>query len=439
MMNGRPTKSRNSSKRRLRVLWRVLSSKAFLLLASLLVSVLFWSILVASDGTLTRQKTFASIPVSVTGEAALQSRGYIVMDDIQGLVPSVRLTVEITQANYDRVNGTSYNPHFDLSQITGEGENELTIGYSSQVYGPVISCEPSSVTVNVERYMTRRVPVVLETVGEAPQGVYLSATRTDPSMLSVSGPQSLVTTITRAVARLDASLLSAERMSDRTTLVVELQDASGAAVTSDKLQITNQTVITDSIVAETDLVPARDVPIDVDSLVDGEPAEGYALEAVLIDQNSLSVAAAKEVLDAITVLTADQPLDISGASEDVTGYVRLRRPSGLQSTLPSEIVVTAVVREQTLERTFRSVPVDVYGADEDAYRASLSKQSLIVELTGGYHFVNALSSDDIRLYVDASGLGEGKHELPVQLHIDNAGDISYALSSEQVTLTLRER
>ena len=143
---------------------------------SALAAVVCWSALVASDGTLTRQKTFANVAVTVTGEAALKSRGYIVMDDILEKVPAVKMTVEVTQANYNRVSGTAYNPHFDLSQITGEGENELSVTYySSQLYGPVVSCEPASITVNVERYITRRVPVVLEMTGTIPEGLYLDS------------------------------------------------------------------------------------------------------------------------------------------------------------------------------------------------------------------------------------------------------------------------
>lgn len=90
------------------------------------------------------------------------------MDDILEEVPAVKMTVEVTQSNYNRVSGTSYNPHFDLTQITGEGENELSVTYSSQLYGPVVSCEPSAITVHVERYITRRVPVVIEMTGAMP-------------------------------------------------------------------------------------------------------------------------------------------------------------------------------------------------------------------------------------------------------------------------------
>ncbi|MDO5300392.1 MAG: CdaR family protein [Clostridia bacterium] len=442
MMNSRPTKKPDAQRGPFKGLRsfiaRIFASKAFLGVLSLMVAVLTWSVLVASDGTLTRQRTFSSVAVSVTGESSLKSRGYIVMDDITELVPSVKMTVEVSQQNYSRVSGTAYNPHFDLSQITGEGENELTIAYSSQLYGPVVSCEPSTVTVNVERYITRRVPVVLELVGEAPDGVYLDAYRTDPTMLSVSGPQSLVSSVARASAKLDLAALSADRMTDRMSLDIELQDASGAVIESDKLEVTNQTVITESIVAETELVPAKYVPLELDTLITGTPAEGYELGEVTAEQTELLVAAKQEILDAIVYLTTDQPLSIEGATGNVTGYVKLKRPSGIENTLPSEVAVTAVIQEQSIERTFRSVSVEIDGLS-DELKATLSRDRMTVQLTGGYSFIKGLTTDDLRLYVDVSDLGEGTHVVPVQIRIDNAQEFACALSAPEISVTLKAK
>ena len=441
MMNSRPPKRNNAPRgpfRGLRdMMARIVGSKRFLLLASLLVAVLTWSVLVASDTTLTRPKTFQNVSVSVIGEATLKSRGFIVMDDLDELVSGVRMTVEVTQANYNRVSGTSYNPHFDLTEVTGVGENTLEIAYSSQIYGPVISCEPSTITVNVERYMTRRVPVVLEMVGFAPEDVYLDSYRTDPTMLSVSGPQSLVTSVARAVAKLDLSTLSTDRASDRTALDVELQDASGAVIVSDKLEITNQTVITDSVIVDTEVVPAAMVPLELDSLVTGEPAEGYALENVYVEQDALRVAAKQEILGSIEFITVDQPLDISGATGNVSGYVKLKKLTGIENTLPGEIAVTAEIAEKSIERTLRAVDIDVEGV-EDGLSAKLSARQSTVQLTGAHSFIDALEREDVRLFVDASGLGEGKHTLPVQIGIDNAQDFTCALSVPEVTVTLTQ-
>ena len=441
MMNSRPKKRNNAPRGPFKGLRSfvagILSSKRFLLIVSLLAALLIWSVLVASDTTLTRPKTFQNVAVSIVGEQSLKSRGYIVMDDLNELVSGVRMTVEVTQANYNRVSGTSYNPHFDLTDVTGVGENTLEIAYSSQIYGPVIACEPSTITVNVERYMTRRVPVVLEMTGFAPEDVYLDSYRTDPTMLSVSGPQSLVTSVARAVAKLDLSALSTERASDRTALDVELQDASGAVIVSDKLEITNQTVITDSVVVDTEVVPAALVPLELESLVSGEPAAGYELVDVYVEQDALRVAAKRDILGSIEFITADQPLDISGATGSVSGYARLKKLTGIENTLPGEIAVTAEIAEKTIERTLRNVDIDVEGTAE-GLSAKLSTRQSTVQLTGAYSFIDALEREDVRLFVDASGLYEGRHTLPVQIRIDNAQEFTCALSVPEVTVTLTQ-
>ncbi|MBQ8618870.1 MAG: hypothetical protein IJ418_15360 [Clostridia bacterium] len=441
MMNRRPTKKSDAPRGPFKGLraWvsRIIASKRFLLLVALLIAVLSWSALVASDATLTRPKFF-NTSVNVTNESTLKSRGYIVMDDIKELVPSVRMTVEVTQQNYGRATSSSYNPHFDLSRVEGEGENTIPITVSSQLYGPVIDCLPDSVTVNVERYMTRRVPVVLELVGYAQEDVYLDNYRTDPNMLSVSGPKSLVTSVARAVAKLDVSTLSLDRMSDRTALDVELQDASGKVIVSEKLEITNQTVITDSVIVDTEVVPAAMVPLAVESMVIGEPAEGYELVNIYVEQDALRVAAKEELLGSIEFITTESPLDITGATGNMDGYVKLKRLTGIENSLPTEIAVTAEIAEKTIERTIRNVDVQIEGLGENL-AAKLSEKTSTVQLSGGYGFIEGLTREDVRLFVDVSGLAAGKHTVPVQIRIDNAPEFTCALSMPEAAVTITEQ
>ena len=439
MMNSRPTRKpegRGPFLKLRRMIAGVAASKPFLITVSALAAIVCWSALVASDGTLTRQKVFANVAVSVTGDAALKSRGYIVMDDILEEVPAVKMTVEVTQSNYNRVSGTSYNPHFDLTQITGEGENELSVTYSSQLYGPVVSCEPSAITVHVERYITRRVPVVIEMTGAMPEGMYLDSYKTDSYT-----PFQLVDYLDdniNVVARLDQSDLSALRMTDRTALSIELQDSEGNAIESDKLEITNQSVITNSVVVETELVPMKDVPLHAENFVAGTPATGYELTAVELAEDSVPVAARQEILDAISELTTDSPLNIDGATEDAAGYVRLKKLTGIENTLPTEIGVTARISEKQIECTLRRLPIQADGLD-DSLTATLSTGNTTAQLTGGYAFIEGLTAADVHLFVDVSGLTEGVYTLPVQIHIDNAPEFTCALGSPEVTVTLSAR
>ena len=441
MMNSRPTKkpeARGPFKNLRKGVGRLIASNYFIALVSFLVALLTWGALVASDGSLYREKTINGASVSINGEATLRSRGYIVMDDIKSLLPGVKMTVEVTQNNYNRVTGASFNPHIDLADVAGVGENQLKVEFGSTAYGRVLSCDPQSITVNVERYVTRRVPVLLLTTEQTPEGLYLSSAKSDPSSLSVSGPQSIVSTIARVVATIDLSQMSAERMSDRISVPIELQTTGGEVVVSDKVSVTNQSVITDSVIVETELAPMKDVPLALDGFVTGEPAKGYELYRVEASKESIAVAAEQEVLDALEFFTTDSPLNITGATEDVSATIRLKRPSGMENSVPYDVSVTAKIREKEIERTFYAVDLEAVGVDE-SLRAALSRKQLTVQLTGGYNFISELDKSDIRLFVDADGLAEGEHTLPVQIHIDNAPEFACALSAPEITVTLTQK
>ena len=153
-------------------------------------------------------------------------------------------------------------------------------------------------------------------------------------------------------------------------------------------------------------------------------------------QETLSVAARQETLDSLEFLTTDQPMDITSATDDVSGYVKLRRVTGAENTLPTEIAVTAEIREKTVERTLRAVPVEIDGLD-DGLSASLSSRQVTVQLTGGYSFISSLETGSIRLFVDVQNLGEGEHVLPVQIRIDNAPAFTCALSTPEITVRIR--
>ena len=227
-------------------------------------------------------------------------------------------------------------------------------------------------------------------------------------------------------------------MADKTALDIELQDSNGNAIVSDKLEVTNQSVITSSVTVETELVPMRQVPLRASTFVSGEPAEGYELTGIELAEETVPVAARQEVLDALTELTTDSPLDITGATDDVSGYVRLRRQTGVENTLPTEIGVTAHIAEKQIERTIRQVPIQIEGLTDDKI-ANAEMGRTTIQLTGGYGFIGALSTEDIRLFVDVSGLEAGTYNLPVQVHIDNAPEFTCALASPQISVVIRNK
>lgn len=415
----------------------ILSSNWFLRIFSVLIAVFLWGVLIASDGTLLREKIFQDVEVTVTGADTLRTRGFIVLDDVASLIPTVRMRVEVPQANYSRATGSSYNPRIDLTRIRAAGTQEVEVTTSTS-YGRVLEVVPASVTVNVDEYALReRIPVVVETTGALADGLWADTSRSDPSYVAIGGPQTLVSKVTRAVATLDLATLTKSPKTQRNAVAIELQDADGNVIDSPLIEITNQSVIIDSITIETDVYPCADLPVDVSTAITGDPATGYQVDSVVASPASVRVAGDAAVLETLTSAIAAGQLSVEDASETVTGAVQLHRMPDLQYVSVSEVLITADIVEQQRERTFKNVAITVQGAADDR-TVLLDVTRTTVQLTGGYSFIQTVTAEDVQLYVDVSGLAPGQYELPVQCRIDNAPAFSCALANTSVAVTITE-
>ena len=228
--------------------WNTVWRRPLPKLSALLLAFLFWAVIIASDPSLLRERTFSSAVVSVQGIELLRNRGYIVMEDLTSEPIVVRMRVEVKQADYDRVTAASFAPQLNLAQqITGAGTQQVRFTPTYENIGTVVSFEPEFIEVTVEPYATRRVPVVIEKAGENAELIWTSQPVSDPSTLTVTGPKSLVDQVRRVVATLPMNSLTVDRPEDSLTATIELQDAAGLPVTSPLLRVTNESIDTDSV------------------------------------------------------------------------------------------------------------------------------------------------------------------------------------------------
>lgn len=421
----------------LRRSWSALTRRPFMKLSALLIAVVFWAAGIASDPTLTIEKTIVNAPVTISGQETLRSKGLIVMDDLTSETITVRMRVEVKQADYDRANERIFTPRLDLSsQITHEGRQQrINITVPETTYGTVLSIDPEYIEVDVEQFTSRRVPVVPQMAGETPTPLWIAGLNTDPALVTVSGPKSFVDLIQRAVVTLPMNSLSAERPEDRISALIELQDASGNAISSPLLRITNETVTVDSVQITLQVYPMQDLPVDVQSAVTGHPAHGYAVTGVRVEPETISVAADQATLDELEALYLTTPVDVTGLKEATSVSVPLRSTADIAHMAVREVTVSVDIAPANHVHAYNNLSVTVMGR-EAGLAAKLSHDTMDVIIRGAYDQVQALRVSDITLYVDAAGLGEGVHMVDVQCLVNGTDQYEFEPELPRVTLTL---
>lgn len=346
-------RSREIGKQLLKAGRHVIFHNGWVKLLSILISLTLWAGLISQDDSLTRDKTWQNVNITISGADTLKRNGYIVVSNLEELLANVTVSAAVPQKQFDQADTSAYNLRVDLSRITGTGEQELRIlSTASNTYGKVTSTVPSSVNVQVEEYFVRqRIPVQVDVTGEARNGWYgdwyLSSPGVDPILVAVNGPRNLVNTISRAKVSLDPETIEWAEGTMQTTGDIKLYNRSGDEVSSPLITVTTESVQIDTALIESTILPTKS--FDIYDVIDiqGVEKEGYKVRSVKVSPETVRVAARNEVLEQMDELTLDRKINIDGLDETTVFQVKVQKPS--EDAVLSNETVTVTIEVEPAE------------------------------------------------------------------------------------------
>lgn len=327
-------------------------------LVCVLLAVVLWGGLISQDPNLTREKSFTDVSINYTGGDILTRNGLIVVSGLDQLAP-IQLRAAVPQRNYSSANANNYNVRVDLSRITVPGEQKLpVISTSSATFGQVTWMSQNEVTVQVDRYVTRRrIPVQLGAQSAAPAGFYAPPPSVDPAVVVISGPSEQVSAVARVVAQFDASLLPAQPGSQISAAPFILQAADGTQVDASLITVTsNEAILLDTVLVEQTLYPLKSLDIDLSDITTGQPASGFEVRGVTASPAYLSVAGTSELLKSLDRLLVSSRIDISGARDSLVRAIKVEKPAGAQYMSEDAVYVTIEIGREGEEASPAPLP-----------------------------------------------------------------------------------
>ena len=313
-------------------------------LTSLILAICLWGGLVSQDATLPREKTFTNVKINIANTAVMKNNGFIVVDGLDNL-QDIQIKVKVPQKYYSSISPSNYNVRVDLSQIKEPGEQTLKLisNSTSTVYGSVIEMSQYEIPVTVERYVTRtRIPVEIRAIGEAPQGHRVILSNYDPTRVDIAGPASVVNAVARCVVEYDYSTLPQAATSKAASCDFYFESADGKRLDSTQFTVTSQTSALQNINVFLDVLPQVTAPIATESLISGEPAQGYEITGVTILPDSVTLAGE----DISRYLNGEKVhpysnINVSGKKQDVVSTLTLRIPNSMEYI--SDTMITVIV------------------------------------------------------------------------------------------------
>ena len=286
--------------------------------------------------------------------------------------------------------------------------------------------------VSLEDLMKRRFIITADTSGKVADGYALGeVTVTNPNVLNVSGPASIVNKIDSVVATIDVEGMSMN-LSDN--VIPALYDADGQEIDTTKLKLSNTTV---TISAK--ILSVKEIPLVFSTT--GVPYGDYRVVEISSKPETVKVKGSSTILNPLSSLTIPgDVLNVSRAREDITTTIDISEylPDGVELVNASDATVTVTVRIEAYESkkfNLNTSQITVDGLDTN-YDLSFEQSTVAVTVSGLKDNLNVLTVNQLSASIDVTDLGVGTHQVNLELSLD---EDNYAYQTITVTVEIKEK
>lgn len=315
----------------------------WLKLIAVLISVCLWAGLISQDENITRDKSFQNVKVSVTGVETLKNNKFIVVSDLDELTAS--FVAAVPQKQYDKAKPSDYNVRLDLTRINKTGEQEVELQSTrTNLYGTVTAITPKTVTVDVEEYSTRRIPVQVNKQGDDPENWHYIQKGCDPEMITVSGPSSLVSEIYRARVLIHNDDIEWNEGTTTVQSEFELYNRAGDLIDRSLISTTSASIDVDRVTTWVQILPRKTFSLEDLIEVRGKPKAGYEITGIQVEPRNVWIADNSTVLDQLDNLPLEsRVVNVNNMIGTGSFTLRINKPSETCEMSTTAVTVTVEV------------------------------------------------------------------------------------------------
>ena len=378
-------------------------------------AVFLWFIVVNFDNPV-GSSTFRDIPVQILNDDIITSAGEVYQ--VEG-DRTVTVVVYATREVRQKLTSDNIVATADIKQIDSTGRLvpiEVTInGFS----GESVTAEaiPRNLTIQREKSGKKVMSLTVDTEGvKLADGYILGDASVEPDQVTITGAESVLDQVDRAVAQVD----EVEGVSEDSVLPASLvlYDANGNEL--NQTQMSNN-LGEDGLSVSVEVMKVKGIPVVFD--VEGSPAEGYKYSGCVSTPESVQVCGKSEDIDKISEIDVPASvIDISGASEpiemsvDITPYL----PEGVElvdENSGNVKVTVKIEQEGTLSVDFMVSSIRINNLAENLQVSYEPDAEITFRFTGDEDLLDTLDISNA-VSVDLSDYDRpGTYDVPVKVNL----------------------
>lgn len=393
---------------------KILKNNIGLKLLAVLFAVLLWLVVVNIDDPVI-SKTFSGIPVTVEHSEILteQQKTYQIVDGTQ----NVNVTVFAKRRTLSKIKAEDLVVTGDIREMYLDSQIPLTVtinGYEGSYENAVTN--PRNLQIQIEENISKTSYITPMATGQVRDGYVLGDLQTDPETVTINGPESLVSKISKVVTEVDVSGLAQDTVISSELV---LYDEDNNVI--DQSRLANNLGNFGVNVAVT-LYKTRIIPIHVDAS-EVEVREGYHIASVKLAPEQIEVAGPDEVLnevESINIPAEELSREIiesrTELAVDLTEYL----PQNIQladSMANSVIITIALERDGTRNYELPIGSITVKNLDDSLRMSYGTTDNLEVHVKGEKEALDALSIERIASINLKDYKKAGSYTVPVQIEL----------------------
>ncbi len=399
---------------------------------SLVFAMLVWGYVMTQVNP-ERTKIVYEVPLSFSGESALQERGLAVKGDRAEVLKSVTVWVDVVLTKYTSVDASDISATVNLRTVNKADTYKLKIDATTSV-GTIKKISPSEITIDVDELATMLVPIDVEYSGELPSGYWRSEPTLASQSIKVSGPRDDVSSVSKAICTID---LENRTTSYNEAILLKYVDKNGDEISTALFLDTLP-----SVVVKMDIMRILELPINAEDAILGRDAlpANYEIYDVVSTPPTVRVVGSESALAGLTDINIES-IDVSGSSTSIQKNIEITAPEGTTLLDDPNITVYIGIREKQDSAQFKGMTIDVEGLSRK-YTAELSVSECDVSITGRTSLMKQLQRRDVSVYVDLKGLTPGTYTIAPVVSLSTKQmqtDLQWTVSQPEIEVTIKEK
>ena len=231
----------------------------------------------------------------------------------------VQIKISADNSLWNRLSSESFEASIDLGGAE-EGTKEYSVNVSSNVSGvDVIEVSPKKVLVRIEKIVDKKIPVKLQTKGQAGEGLVPGDAVIDPNEITISGAKEIVDKTLEATA---VMVLNGETNQIEKKVKLVALDSQGN-------EISNVGFDPEEVKVTLPIVKAGTTKtVGIKAKLDGNPQDGFWISQVDVSPADITISGNSGVLRGINYIET-KTIDVTGLKENLSKSIDLDLPSGI--------------------------------------------------------------------------------------------------------------